>query len=340
MGETPKKGMWEKPKSGIFKTGRGSEIEEGCDFELLEQSPSWACGKTKKIKELKMREFKVGDKVRIKLSRKDTPDELMKFVESNNNVHVITEIENSGFENIILDDSDTWGFDDSDLEIIEDGLIKSTDELKLIKGKIEVGNYARLRVCDDYLSNFPDILSDKKPRKIISVGDMTCNGIFLELEDVGRQWHFKLSDLEIVEKLNLVRGKRYEVSNNEDFSNSRERIFDNYDEGFQEPYRCIDCMFEDEYENKFCIETDSWKYLREIQPKYKPYTEPKLEWLEDGKQIVFKATEMVTHICGIRVSGAKYVLQFGGIPDLPLEECYEKIEWLDGTPFGELINEN
>ena len=84
---------------------------------------------------------------------------------------------------------------------------------------------------------------------------------------------FKLEWFEKVEsKTELIKGKRYEVSINEDFSNSRERIFDNYDEGFQEPYRCIDCMFEDEYENKFCIETDTWKYLREIQPKYKPYT--------------------------------------------------------------------
>ena len=141
-------------------------------------------------------------------------------------------------------------------------------------------------------------------------------------------------------KMELIKGKRYEVSNNEDFLNSKERIFDSYDEGFQEPYRCIDCMFEDEYENKFCIETDTWKYLREIQPKYKPYTEPKLEWI--GKEILVKdwiSKEIIKNtITGFnKLSDGTYLVLLSKGFNRDFKQMLDSVTELDGTPFGKEV---
>ena len=140
-------------------------------------------------------------------------------------------------------------------------------------------------------------------------------------------------------KMELIKGKRYEVSNNEDFLNSKERIFDSYDEGFQEPYRCIDCMFEDEYENKFCIETDTWKYLREIQSKYEPYTEPKLEWID--KDIVHKRNKnMACYIDSITRDSCDenvFAIRTDWGTEYTCKQLFKDWNWADGSIIGKEI---
>ena len=184
-----------------------------------------------------------------------------------------------------------------------------------------------------YRANF---LKSKKEH-VISFVDNRDNTCLL----VGcKPYWFNLEWLEKVEsKTELIKGKRYEVSNNEDFSNSRERIFDSYDEGFPEPYRCIDCMFEDEYENKFCIETDTWKYLREIQPKYEPYTEPKLEWID--KDIVHKRNKnMACYIDSITRDSCDenvFAIRTDWGTEYTCKQLFKDWNWADGSIIGKEI---
>ena len=197
--------------------------------------------------------------------------------------------------------------------------------------KFKVGDMVKWNGSEKCIYSFiPQMNEFLNSKKVFEIEDI-CGDI---INLVGDDCNYSPNMFELVEsKLELIKGKRYEVSNNEDFSNSRERIFDSYDEGFKEPYRCVDCMFEDEYENKFCIETDSWKYIREIQPKYKAYTEPKIEWL-DNKKVLDKDTGIEWDI---NYLGKDNKVTIGNEHEYSLAFMFEHFTWIDGTPFGEEI---
>ena len=75
-------------------------------------------------------------------------------------------------------------------------------------------------------------------------------------------------------------------------------------------------------------------------PKYKAYTEPKLEWI--GKGVRNKKNLGKDEIIGIQKSDGIWYLRFDTYPIGSLESCFNKIEWYNSTtkeltPFGEKI---
>ncbi len=184
-----------------------------------------------------------------------------------------------------------------------------------------------------------NVLKSKKEHVISYVNDTDNTCVFMNC----KPYWFNLEWLEKVEsepKIELIKGKRYEVSNNEDFSDSLERIFESYDEGFLKPYRCIDRLFEDDYENKFGILTDSWKYIREIQLKYKPHTEPKLEWLKEGCTLSKHDSGRLCRITGILRDNKITIRALNGGVEVvkTLEEAFCEFDYAyTCRPFGEEI---
>jgi hypothetical protein len=80
--------------------------------------------------------------------------------------------------------------------------------------------------------------------------------------------------------------------------------------------------------------------IRQIKPKYKAYTEPKLEWI--GKGVRNKKNLGKDEIIGIQKSDGIWYLRFDTYPIGSLESCFNKIEWYNSTtkeltPFGEKI---
>jgi len=139
---------------------------------------------------------------------------------------------------------------------------------------------------------------------------------------------YHISDLTLV--CGFVKGETVLTGDSKDCL--VERVFDSYRPDLKFPFVVL---------NPYETSISSFKYARAIEPKYVPYTEPKLEWLIEQKQIIMKHNENdVRKIFSILVDNNEYVI---GVKDLlkcdrffSLEEAFEKLTWLDGSPCGEL----
>ena len=77
----------------------------------------------------------------------------------------------------------------------------------------------------------------------------------------------------------------------------------------------------------------AYKYCRAIQPKYKAYTEVKIEWL-DNKKVLDKDTGIEWDI---NYLGKDNKVTIGNEHEYSLTFMFEHFTWIDGTPFGEEI---
>ena len=76
--------------------------------------------------------------------------------------------------------------------------------------------------------------------------------------------------------------------------------------------------------------------IRQIKPKYKAYTEPKIEWI--GKDILRVSDKRELTICSIEKGDFdNYVLGITDLGRCTLDYLFEITTWLDGSPFGKEI---
>lgn len=166
----------------------------------------------------------------------------------------------------------------------------------------------------------------------------------LELAKQKNLWVAKelLAKEKKMKKFELIKGKKYEVSNYEDFINSEERIFHEENKGFEYPYNCISLGFLDEYKRKFGVSTVYYKYIREIQPKYKAYTKLSLDWINE--KVIYKNKKcIITDIGHDYMQDCLHIVLTDIETETEVEQkfgfelAFKNITRLDNTPFGEKI---
>jgi len=126
----------------------------------------------------------------------------------------------------------------------------------------------------------------------------------------------------------FVKGQEIEVSCG--WSWNKGYKFHSYDPDLKDPFLCVDS---DE-------DITNWTYARAIEPEYKAYTEPKLEWLNEHKNIKAKGIDGFHTIygCEKRYNDWTILVRDNETNDedtISLLQMYNYWEWADNSPCGE-----
>jgi len=139
------------------------------------------------------------------------------------------------------------------------------------------------------------------------------------------------------------RGELIEVSNYKNFTEPIEAIYLETINGAFNPIICVNLFSEDSFKNNKPFSTSKWVYARKIpEPEYKPYTEPKLEWVDNYKEIKAKGIEGFHTIYGFeKINGDWAVLirddENGEKDSITLPQMFEFWEWENRTVCGEEV---
>jgi hypothetical protein len=202
-------------------------------------------------------------------------------------------------------------------------LIKNKEKSKM--SEFKVGDWVR---CKDSVKES----CDKNFQRYFE-GVKKINGITTDI--FGRMvinlagentFFYLLDDLELV--CGFVKGQEIEVRT-ETSSWLKKAKFYSYDPELEEPFLALN-----EYNG-----INNWKYARAIEPEYKAYTEPKLEWLR--KIIIDKETNRKFIISSISKSLENEYILFSTIGtnlsmSIRLPILFRDYTWSDGSPCGEL----
>ena len=110
-----------------------------------------------------------------------------------------------------------------------------------------------------------------------------------------------------------------------------DRIFVQYRPELINPFECVAIRYEEEFKNGEPYFVSHWKYAKAIEPKYKAYAEPKLEWI--GKKVKDKFGVEST----IRMIGSGYVNFKENNNEVSCEDLFKNYTWLDGSICGDKI---
>ena len=88
-----------------------------------------------------------------------------------------------------------------------------------------------------------------------------------------------------------------------------------------------------------------YRYARAIEPKYKPYTEPKLEWVIKPKQIIIKDPSIrgfPYEIYGFKMNKKVWEVLIRNLEtkekdSITFQQMFDWWEWEDGTPCGDKV---
>jgi len=135
----------------------------------------------------------------------------------------------------------------------------------------------------------------------------------------------------------FTKGQEIEVAKGHGFIVPKKRIFNQYRPELEKPFECVMQDSERKFENNGLYNINTWKYAREIQPKYKAYTEPKLEWLKEDVCVKNKETGSVDNINAIYYENNTWKLKLSSPKLYSLQDMVNEFTWEDGKPCGELI---
>lgn len=122
-------------------------------------------------------------------------------------------------------------------------------------------------------------------------------------------------------------------------SDKIKRIFIQYRPELKSPFECTLLGCEEEFRKGEPYDVRTYKYAKPIEEKkYEPYSEPKISWR--GKKVVTKNNYFEGKITGFYVDkNNEWVLQFDGLLERPLKDCWNDIKWADGSTFGKELSD-
>ena len=199
----------------------------------------------------------------------------------------------------------------------EVGGFMSEKYLELAKmNKFKVGDYVKcllFKIDGSYFENVLQVEEVGKINKRINPEGNCC---------VSGRW-YPVHVLELV--CGFTKGQMIEVSEyfSEEFVYTEEFLF--YYPNLEKPFVTIDSD----------KNVSNWKYARAIQPEYKAYSEPKVEWI--GKPMLNKKTGKRYSIRSIAYYGEVLAIETYEGLKYTMQEMFNEWTWLDGTPCGELL---
>ena len=138
-------------------------------------------------------------------------------------------------------------------------------------------------------------------------------------------------------ELNLVCGfvKGQEIEVRYSFSQWKKFKFYSYDVNLLHPFLSIDKLGN----------VNNWKEARAIEPKYKAYTKPKLDWINEQKTIKAKGIDGFHTIYGCEKLYNDWAIlirdnETNDEDIISLLQMYNYWEWADNSPCGEKEKNN
>jgi len=136
----------------------------------------------------------------------------------------------------------------------------------------------------------------------------------------------------------FTKGQMIEVSNNKYFNNPSKVLFNQFRPELEKPFECVTQEDKRKFENNRLYNANTWQFAKEIQPKYKAFTEPKLSWLNERARN--NETDESFRIESISKHYLTYYINLIKKTDtrkLDMEDLFNNWTWEGGKPCGELI---